>query len=349
MESKVALISGISGQDGSYLAELLLSKGYKVHGIIRRNSSENRGHISKITKGYHHEENKISLHYGDVTDALAINQLIADIKPDEIYNLAAQSHVRISFDIPEYTSKCDGLGTLHFLESIRQNGLAKKTKFYQASTSELYGKVVETPQSELTPFYPRSPYAVAKMFSYWMVINYREAYGIHASNGILFNHESFRRGDSFITKKIVKSAVKILNEELDCLYLGNLYAKRDWGYAPEYVEAMWRIIQLEEPSDLVIATGQTNTVKSFVDKTFNRLGMQISWEGEGIEEVGVEKKSGKTIIKIDPYYFRPTEVDLLVGDPSKAKKIINWEAETKFDDLVNIMVDEELEDYSKND
>lgn len=342
MNSKVALISGITGQDGSYLAELLLSKGYEVHGIIRRNSQDQKGHISSIAKGHHHRENKIHLHYGDVTDTLSVNGLVAKIKPDEIYNLAAQSHVRISFDIPEYTANTDAVGTLRFLEAIRQNNLEKKTKFYQASTSELFGKVQEVPQSEKTPFYPRSPYAVAKMYSYWIVVNYREAYGIHASNGILFNHESYRRGDSFLTKKIVKSAVKIRNGELDCLYLGNLYSKRDWGYAPEYVEAMWKLLQIDDPVDLVIATGETHTVKEFAEAAFNKLNYDLHWRGEGIEEIGYDHNTGKELVKIDPYYFRPTEVDLLVGDPSKAYEVLGWKAQIKFKELVDRMVEDEL-------
>jgi len=346
MNSKVALISGITGQDGSYLAELLLSKGYVVHGIIRRNSNDHRGHVAELSKGYHHKENKIHLHYGDVTDTLSVNNLVSKIRPDEIYNLAAQSHVRISFDIPEYTANCDALGTLRFLEAIRQNDLVSKTKFYQASTSELYGKVQEVPQSEKTPFYPRSPYAVAKLYSYWAVVNYREAYGIHASNGILFNHESYRRGDSFITKKIVKSAVKILKGELECLHLGNLYSKRDWGYAPEYVEAMWRMLQIEKSVDLVIATGETNTVKDFTEKCFRMLNFDLQWKGEGLDEVGYDKRTGKTLIKIDPYYFRPTEVDLLVGDPTKAKEVIGWEAKVKFKELAERMVNDELDNYT---
>ena len=338
---KVVLISGITGQDGSYLAELLLKKNYIVHGIIRRNSSDFKGHLEKVYKGAHVDDD-LNIHYGDVTDSAVINYLVKTIKPDEIYNLAAQSHVRISFDIPEYTANVDAFGTLRFLEAIRLNDLSNKTKFYQASTSELYGKVQEVPQTETTPFYPRSPYAVAKMYSYWIVVNYREAYGIHASNGILFNHESFRRGDSFITKKIVKSAIKIKNEELDCLYLGNLYSKRDWGYAPEYVEAMWRILQLKEANDIVLATGETHTVKEFVNLAFSQLDMEVQWDGDGINEVGTDKKTGKELIKIDPYYYRPTEVDLLIGDATKAKELLEWEPKVKFEELVQIMVSYEL-------
>ena len=339
--NKKALISGITGQDGSYLAELLLSKGYKVHGIIRRNSSDFKGHLEKIYKGFHENAN-LKIHYGDVTDSSVINFLVKSIQPDEIYNLAAQSHVRISFDIPEYTANVDAFGTLRFLEAIRTNNLSDKTRFYQASTSELFGKVQEVPQTEMTPFYPRSPYSVAKMYSYWIVVNYREAYGIHASNGILFNHESYRRGDAFITKKIVKSAVKIKKGELDCLFLGNIYSKRDWGYAPEYVDAMWRILQLDKPDDIVLATGETHSVKEFANLTFAALDMPIKWSGEGVNEVGIDVKTGKELIKIDPYYYRPTEVDLLIGDASKAKKILNWEPVIKFEELVKIMVANEL-------
>lgn len=339
--NKTALISGITGQDGSYLAELLLSKGYKVHGIIRRNSSDFKGHLEKIYKGFH-ENTNLKIHYGDVTDSSVINFLVKSIQPDEIYNLAAQSHVRISFDIPEYTANVDAFGTLRFLEAIRTNNLSDKTRFYQASTSELFGKVQEVPQTEMTPFYPRSPYSVAKMYSYWIVVNYREAYGIHASNGILFNHESYRRGDAFITKKIVKSAVKIKKGELDCLFLGNIYSKRDWGYAPEYVEAMWRILQLDKPDDIVLATGETHSVKEFANLTFASLDMHLKWSGEGVNEVGIDVKTGKELIKIDPYYYRPTEVDLLIGDASKAKKILNWEPVIKFEELVKIMVANEL-------
>ena len=338
---KTALISGITGQDGSYLAELLLSKGYSVHGIIRRNSSDFKGHLQTVYKGAHVEDN-LKIHYGDVTDSSVINYLVKTIQPDEIYNLAAQSHVRISFDLPEYTANVDAFGTLRFLEAIRLNDLSNKTKFYQASTSELYGKVQQVPQNESTPFYPRSPYAVAKMYSYWIVVNYREAYGIHASNGILFNHESFRRGDSFITKKIIKSALKIKNGEIDCLFLGNIYSKRDWGYAPEYVEAMWRILQLNEADDIVLATGETNTVKEFINVAFAKLGMNLEWHGEGIDEVGVEIKTGRKLVKIDPYYFRPTEVDLLIGDATKAKNLLGWEPKVKFKELVEIMVAHEL-------
>lgn len=344
---KKALISGITGQDGSYLSEQLLEKNYEVHGIIRRNSSESVGNLG-LKHGYHNPYKEVNLHYGDVTDSINVDSLIKKIKPDEIYNLAAQSHVRISFDIPEYTAQVDALGTLRFLESIIKNKLVNSCKFYQASTSELFGKVQEIPQSEKTPFYPRSPYAVAKMYSYWIVVNYREAYNLHASNGILFNHESFRRGNSFITKKVVSHAVKIINGDLDTLYVGNLYSKRDWGYAPEYTDAMWRILQRETPDDYVIATGETYSVKDLINRTFECLNEKVEWRGEGLNEVGILVGSGKTVVKIDPYYFRPTEVDLLVGDASKAKKKLGWEAKTKFDDLVKKMVSEELTNEHKN-
>lgn len=342
MKKKIALISGITGQDGSYLSELLLDKGYEVHGIVRRNSMDHRGHVSHLSTGFYGSENKIRIHYGDVTDALLINNLVSKIKPDEIYNLAAQSHVRVSFDIPDYTANVDALGTLRFLEAIRSAGLEAKTKFYQASTSELFGKVQEVPQTERTPFYPRSPYAVAKMYSYWIVVNYREAYGIHASNGILFNHESFRRGNSFITKKVIAQAIKIIGGSQDCMYLGNLYSKRDWGYAPEYVDAMWRMLQMEMPDDYVIATGETHTIKELVELTFEMLGERIYWTGTGLDEEGHLESSDKTVVKIDKYYFRPTEVDLLVGNAEKAKNQLGWVAKTKFRELVKIMVEDEL-------
>lgn len=339
---KRALISGITGQDGSYLAEQLLEKGYEVHGIIRRNSSDHKGHLD-VKTGFHNPYKKVNLHYGDVTDSLNINNLISSIQPDEIYNLAAQSHVRISFDVPHYTANVDALGTLNFLEAIVRNNLVKKTKFYQASTSELYGKVQEIPQTETTPFYPRSPYAVAKMYSYWIVVNYREAYNVHASNGILFNHESFRRGDSFITKKVVLNAINIVNGISKKMFLGNLNSKRDWGYAPEYTEAMWKMLQQEKPDDFVISTGETHSIKELVDETFLNLNEKIIWKGKGLDEKGILESSNKTVIEIDPYYFRPTEVNLLIGDSSKAKKILGWEAKTKFKELIKKMVHDQIE------
>jgi GDPmannose 4,6-dehydratase len=337
-----ALVTGITGQDGSYLAELLLSKGYQVHGLIRRASTFNTLRIDHLYLDPHDPKARLFLHYGDLTDGSRLATLLAEIKPDEIYNLAAQSHVRVSFDIPEYTANVDALGTLRFLEAIRSAGLEAETKFYQASTSELFGKVQEVPQSEKTPFYPRSPYAVAKMYSYWIVVNYREAYGIHASNGILFNHESFRRGNSFITKKVISQAINIIRGSQNCMFLGNLYSKRDWGYAPEYVEAMWRMLQMKKPDDYVIATGETHTIKELVELTFEMLGERIYWTGKGVNEEGHLESSNQTVVKIDKYYFRPTEVDLLVGNAEKAKNQLGWVAQTKFRELVKIMVDDEL-------
>ena len=335
---KKALITGISGQDGSYLSELLLKKGYEVHGLIRRSSLETRTRIDHLYQDPHLSNRTFFLHYGDITDSLCIVKLVKEIEPDEIYNLAAQSHVRVSFEIPEYTQNVDASGTLRILEAIRINGLQNKTKFYQASTSELYGKVQEIPQNEKTNFYPRSPYAVAKIYSYWITINYREAYGIFASNGILFNHESPRRGDSFVTKKIVNSAVDIKKGKIDIMYIGNLDAKRDWGYAPDYVEAMWRILQHDTPLDFVIATGKSNSVRDFIEKSFKYVDIEIIWKGTGLDEIGIDKKSGKTRIKIDPYYFRPTEVDLLIGDYKKVKETLGWEPKVKYEELIEIMM-----------
>lgn len=327
---KKALITGITGQDGSYLAEQLLDKGYQVHGMVRRSSSFNTSRIDHIYKD-------LRLHYGDVTDTSNVNRLLEQIGPDEIYNLAAQSHVRVSFDIPEYTAQVDALGTLRFLDAIKEVGLKDKTRFYQASTSELYGKIQECPQTEKTPFYPRSPYGVAKLFGYWSVINYRESYGIHASNGVLFNHESPRRGETFVSRKITRAVGRIKEGLQDCLYLGNLDAKRDWGYAPEYTDMMWRMLQQDTPEDYVCATGETNTIRDFCLKSFAEVGIQIEFQGNGVEEEGVDIVSGKTLIRIDPRYFRPTEVDLLLGDATKAKEKLGWEPKVKFNDLVKIM------------
>lgn len=327
---KKALITGITGQDGSYLAEQLIDKGYQVHGVVRRSSSFNTSRIDHIYKDLH-------LHHGDVTDTSNVNRLLEQIEPDEIYNLAAQSHVRVSFDIPEYTGQVDALGTLRFLDAIKEKGLRNKTKFYQASTSELYGKVQETPQTEKTPFYPRSPYGVAKLYSYWMVINYRESYGIHASNGILFNHESPRRGETFVTRKITRAVGRIKEGLQECLYLGNLDSKRDWGYAPEYTDMMWRMLQQDNPDDYVCATGETNTIRDFCIKSFAEVGIHIKFEGNDVNEEGVDIVTGKSLIKIDPRYFRPAEVDLLLGDATKARKKLGWEPKVKFDDLVKIM------------
>lgn len=333
---KKALITGITGQDGSYLSEQLLEKGYEVHGIIRRSSSFNTSRIDHIYNNSYYK-NTFKLHYGDVTDSSNINRLLEKIAPDEIYNLAAQSHVKVSFDIPEYTAQVDALGTLRFLDAIKEIGLKDKTRFYQASTSELYGKVLETPQSETTPFYPRSPYAVAKIYGYWCVVNYREAYGIHASNGILFNHESPRRGETFVTRKISRAVGRIKEGLQDCLYLGNLDSKRDWGFAPEYTDMMWRILQQDTPDDYVCATGETHTIREFCVKSFAEVGINLIFEGNDVSEVGIDDASGKTVLRIDPKYFRPTEVDLLLGNPTKAKNVLDWEPKVKFDELVKIM------------
>jgi GDPmannose 4,6-dehydratase len=327
---KKALITGITGQDGSYLAEQLLDKGYEVHGIVRRSSSFNTSRIDHIYRD-------LRLHYGDITDTSNINRLLEQVHPDEIYNLAAQSHVRVSFDIPEYTAQVDAVGTLRFLDAIKEVGLKEKTRFYQASTSELYGKVQETPQRETTPFYPRSPYGVAKLYSYWCVINYRESYGIHASNGILFNHESPRRGETFVSRKITRAVGRIKEGLQDCLYLGNLDAKRDWGYAPEYTDMMWRILQQDTPDDYVCATGETNTIRRFCINSFKEVGINLEFRGEEVDEEGIDTASGKVLVRVDPRYFRPAEVDLLLGDPTKAKNVLGWEPKVKFDDLVKIM------------
>ena len=333
---KKALITGITGQDGSYLAELLLEKGYEVHGIVRRSSSFNRERIEHLTSRNNFFQEQLILHYGDMTDSSNLNRVLEKTQPDEIYNLAAQSHVKVSFEIPEYTGEVDALGTLRFLDAIRSTGV--KSKFYQASSSELFGKSQESPQTEMTPFYPRSPYAVAKLYAYWIVKNYREAYNLFACNGILFNHESERRGKSFVTRKIsINVASKILGLTKS-FYLGNLNAKRDWGYAPEYVEGMWRILQVNNPDDYILATNETHTVKEFVEKAFNFFSEEIIWEGEGIHEKGILKSSSKVVINIDPKYFRPTEVDFLIGDYSKANKILGWKPNIKFNELVDIMV-----------
>jgi len=332
---KKALITGITGQDGSYLAELLLEKGYEVHGIIRRSSSFNTGRIDHI---FNHQN--LHLHYGDITDTSNLHNLLKKITPDEIYNLAAQSHVKISFEIPDYTGQVDALGTLRILEAMRELGIY--SKFYQASTSELFGKVQETPQNEKTPFYPRSPYGVAKLYSYWIIKNYREAYNMFACNGILFNHESPRRGGNFVTKKITAAVAEINKGNLDCLMLGNLNAKRDWGYAPEYVEGMWRILQQTNADDYVFATGHTTSIREFVELSFKYIDIEIVWKGKGINEVGINSSNNKVLVRVDPNYFRPTEVDLLVGDASKAKKAFGWEAKTTLEELVSIMMKDEL-------
>jgi GDPmannose 4,6-dehydratase len=338
---KKALITGITGQDGSYLAELLLEKGYQVHGMIRRSSSFNTGRIDHLYRDPHEKGVRLFLHYGDLNDASSINTLLRTIQPDEIYNLGAQSHVRVSFDVPEYTAEVDGLGAVRLLEGIRETGL--DTRFYQASSSELYGKVVETPQKETTPFYPRSPYACAKAYAFYITQNYRESYGIYACNGILFNHESPRRGETFVTRKITRAAARISLGMQECLYLGNLEAKRDWGFAGDYVEAMWLMLQQEQPEDYVIATGETWSVRAFAERVFARLGMPLEWRGNGVDEVGVDTTSGNSVIRIDPKYFRPAEVDLLLGDPSKARHQLGWKQKTSFRELVEMMTDADLE------
>jgi GDPmannose 4,6-dehydratase len=338
---KVALISGITGQDGSYLTELLLEKGYEVHGIMRRSSSFNTFRIDHIYNNPDYLNKRFYLHYGDLTDSSNLNRLVEKIQPTEIYNLGAQSHVQVSFEVPEYTAEVDGIGTLRFLDAIKETGL--NTRFYQASTSELYGKVQEIPQTEKTPFYPRSPYAAAKLYAYWIVINYREAYNVFACNGILFNHESERRGKTFVTRKITVAASKIVLGQQEKLLLGNLDSKRDWGYAPEYVEGMWRILQADDPNDFVLATNETHSIREFVEETFNALGEEIIWKCSGIDEKGILKSSGKEVVGIDQRYFRPTEVDILIGNAAKAKEKLGWIPKTTFKDLVKIMVESDFE------
>ncbi len=333
---KKALITGITGQDGSYLTELLLGKGYEVHGILRPASIFTTDRIDHLYNNPEIKDKKLFLHWGDMTDSSNLNRILDKVHPDEIYNLAAQSHVKVSFDIPEYTAEVDAVGTLRFLDAIKE--LKLKTRFYQASTSELYGKVSEIPQSEKTPFYPRSPYAAAKLYAYWVTVNYREAYDLFACNGILFNHESPRRGKTFVTRKITQAAAKIKLGLLDTLYLGNLDAKRDWGYAPEYVESMWLILQQDKPDDFVIATGETHTVREFCEHSFGELGMRLKWEGKEENEIGICNETGKTVVKVDEKYYRPTEVEILIGDPSKAERILGWKPKIKFEELVKIMV-----------
>jgi len=344
---KKALIVGITGQDGSYLAEFLLKKNYVVHGIKRRASSLNTGRIDHIYQDLHEDEPRFILHYGDVTDSTNIIRIIRQIEPDEIYNLAAQSHVRVSFDMPAYTAQVDAIGTLNILEAIKILGLSKKTKFYQASTSELYGKVQETPQSETTPFYPRSPYAVAKLYGFWITKNYREAYNIFACNGILFNHESPRRGETFVTRKITRAVARIRQGLQKHLYLGNINAKRDWGHARDYVEAMWLMLQQDTPDDYVVATGQTHSVREFVQKAFQAVGIHIKWKGSGLDEIGYNADTGEEIVFIDPKYFRPTEVELLLGDPSKIKNQIGWTPQTTFKTLAKEMVEADLQLFKR--
>ena len=345
---KKALITGITGQDGSYLAEFLLKKKYEVHGIKRRTSLINTQRIDHLYQDPHEAKLKFILHHGDMTDTTSLIRIIQEVQPDEIYNLAAQSHVAVSFEEPEYTANSDALGALRILEAIRILKLNEKTKFYQASTSELYGDVQATPQNENTPFYPRSPYATAKLYAYWITVNYREAYGIFASNGILFNHESPIRGETFVTQKIIKAVVRINANQQKCLFLGNLNAERDWGHAKDYVIGMWKILQHHKADDFVLATGKTYSVKKFVDKAFNFFGIKIMWKGKGINEIGINQKNGEVLVKIDPKYFRPTEVDLLIGDAKKAKKELNWEATTQLDELINEMMEIELHNFSQN-
>ncbi|MEW5817333.1 MAG: GDP-mannose 4,6-dehydratase, partial [Spirochaetota bacterium] len=335
---KKALITGITGQDGSYLAEFLLDKGYEVHGIKRRASSLNTERVDHLYEDTHKTGIRFFLHYGDLTESSNLIHLIQQIQPDEIYNLGAQSHVQVSFEVPEYTADADGLGTLRLLEAIRILGMVEKVRFYQASTSELYGKVQEVPQKETTPFYPRSPYACAKLYAYWIVVNYREAYGIYACNGILFNHESPRRGETFVTRKITRAAARIKLGLQDILYMGNIDAKRDWGYAGDYVELMWLMLQQDEPDDFVMATGVTTTVRDFIEMSFKEVGITIRWEGQGVEEKGIDSATGKTLIKIDPRYFRPTDVELLIGDPTKVVTKLGWEPKVKLPELVKMMV-----------
>lgn len=343
MTRKAALITGITGQDGAYLTELLIEKGYEVHGIKRRSSSFNTGRIDHLYQDPHERDVQLTLHYGDMTDATNLFCIVQDVQPDEIYNLAAQSHVQVSFETAEYTANADALGTLRLLEAIRILGLTKKTKFYQASTSELYGRVREVPQSETTPFYPRSPYAAAKLYAYWIAVNYREAYGIHASNGILFNHESPLRGETFVTRKITRAVAAISQGLQDRLFLGNLDAERDWGHARDYVEGMWRVLQQEKPDDYVLATGKKHSVREFVEQAFGEVGVKIRWQGEGVEEIGYDAKTGKMLVEVDPRYFRPTEAELLLGDPSKAKNVLGWSATTTFEEMVREMVEADLQ------
>ncbi len=337
---KIALITGITGQDGSYLTELLLEKGYEVHGIIRRASSFNTGRIDHLYQDPHINNVRLFLHYGDLSDSSNLNRIIEKVRPTEIYNLAAQSHVQVSFESPEYTADVTGIGTLRLLDAIKDAKL--KTRFYQASTSELFGLVQETPQKETTPFYPRSPYACAKLYSYWITVNYRESYGLYACNGILFNHESPRRGETFVTRKITRGLARILAGKDDCLYLGNIDAKRDWGCARDYVEGMWRMLQQDKPEDIVLATGETHTVREFIEESCKTAKIDLKWKGKKEKEVGIDQKTGKTIIKIDKRYYRPAEVEMLLGDPSKAKKVLKWEPTTKFKDLVKIMMEADL-------
>ena len=341
MTEKKALVTGITGQDGSYLAELLLAKGYEVHGLIRRSSSFNTARLDHIYQDPHDAGRRLFLHFGDLNDASSLNTVLRKIQPDEIYNLGAQSHVKVSFDVPEYTGEVTALGAVRILEAIREAGI--RPRFYQASSSELFGKVVETPQRETTPFYPRSPYGVAKLYAYWITVNYRESYGLFACNGILFNHESPRRGETFVTRKITRAVGRIAHGRQESLWLGNLDAQRDWGFAGDYVEAQWRMLQADQPDDYVIATGETHTVREFCDKAFAFAGITLAWEGEGVNETGRCTKTGKTLVRVDPRYFRPAEVELLLGDPAKAKKELGWQPTVTFQELVEMMTKADLD------
>lgn len=345
---KVALITGVTGQDGAYLAEFLLEKGYEVHGIKRRASLFNTDRIDHLYQDPHEEDRRFFLHYGDMTDSSNLIRILQSVKPDEVYNLAAQSHVAVSFETPEYTANADAIGSLRLLDAIRTLDLGKKTRFYQASTSELYGKVQETPQKETTPFYPRSPYAVAKLYAYWITVNYREAYGMFACNGILFNHESPVRGETFVTRKITRALARVRLGLQDCLHLGNLNAKRDWGHAKDFVEAQWMMLQADEPGDFVISTGQQYSVREFVNKVAQIIDLNIEWQGSGIDETGINTETGKCIIRIDPRYFRPTEVETLLGDSSRARKILGWAPKISFDELVEEMARADLEDAKRD-
>ena len=342
MHNRVALITGITGQDGAYLAEFLLEKGYVVHGIKRRSSSFNTGRVDHLYQDQHGQDVRFFMHYGDLTDATNLIRIVQEVKPDEIYNLAAQSHVQVSFETPEYTANSDAIGTLRLLEAIRILGMKDKTRFYQASTSELFGKVQEVPQRETTPFYPRSPYAAAKLYAYWITVNYREAYGFHASNGILFNHESPIRGETFVTRKITRTVAAIHRGLQDRVYLGNIDAKRDWGHARDYVRGMWKIVQHSQPEDFVLATGKAHSVREFIEIAFSHVGIIIAWRGKGVEEQGVDAATDRVLVEIDPRYFRPTEVDMLLGDPTKAREVLGWSHTTSFVDLVREMMDADL-------
>ena len=342
MAEKVALITGVTGQDGAYLAEFLLRRGYVVHGVKRRSSLFNTGRIDHLYLDPHVEHRNFVLHYGDMTDSTNLLRIVQETQPTEIYNLAAQSHVQVSFEVPEYTANADGVGVLRLLEAIRILGLSDRVRFYQASTSEMFGLVQETPQSERTPFYPRSPYGVAKLYAHWITVNYREAYGFFACSGILFNHESPIRGETFVTRKIAQAAARIARGRQDVLYLGNLDAKRDWGFAGDYVEAMWLMLQQEQPDDYVIATGETRAVREFAERAFTRAGITLAWRGSGLEEVGVDVATGRSVVHVDPRYFRPTEVDFLLGDASKARRRLGWAPKVTFGELADMMVDAEI-------